>query len=61
MLHGGFEPVGKGNYFLKIDELGQVDLLVAEFEGAMTDARSIDPKYFVVTSCQQISIRLTKD
>jgi len=38
MLHGGFEPVGKGNYFLKIDELGQVDLLVAEFEGAMTDA-----------------------
>jgi len=51
----------KGNYFLRTDELGQVDLLVAEFEEAMADARDIDPKYFLVTSCQQISTRLTKN
>lgn len=44
----------KGNYFLRTDGQGQVDLLVAEFEEAMADARGIDPKYFVVTNCQQI-------
>lgn len=51
----------KGNYFLRTDDLGQVDLLVAEFEEAMADARDIDAKYFVVTSCQQISTKLTKN
>lgn len=47
-----FNLIEKGYHFLLVENPDDIDIDVSEFVEDMSNARNVNPQYFVVTTCQ---------